>query len=103
MAGFVVIERFVFLFSFLLAEKTQVVFSPLFLAAGRYYRLLRARIETPSLFRHDFLHLAQTDIVVTLRLFCIKFCEPINRLSPLRGTGCAKWFALNFISSLWRK
>jgi len=39
MAGFMVIERFVLIFSFRLAEKTQAVFSPLFLAAGRYERL----------------------------------------------------------------
>src|SRR6476620_11658944 len=41
MAGFVVIDRFVFIFSFLLAERTQVILPPLFLAAGRYQLYLK--------------------------------------------------------------
>jgi len=36
MAGFVVIEPLVFINSFFLAESTQVILPPLFLAAGRY-------------------------------------------------------------------
>src|SRR4051812_44394415 len=39
MAGFVVIERSVFINSFFLAERTQVILPPLFLAAERYATL----------------------------------------------------------------
>ena len=49
MAGFVVTERFVFRDSFLLAERTQVILPPLFLAAGRYQQLYEKSGEFKNL------------------------------------------------------